>query len=227
MAANSLVDQSSAYGQYCEAIFELREDDVEVIQARIAERMGVSRPAVSEMVRRLEADQLITVDGAIELTDRGEQLAQSVVRRHRLAERMLTDILGMSWAEAHEEASNWERVISPAVEKALVRVLNSPTTCPHGNPIPGAGYRQLETVALGDLAPNEQFEVDRVPEELEFTPGLLEYLEASHLTPGRLGTVTAKSPDGAITVSMEGHYAGVGDFAASRILVKRAGTTAR
>ena len=101
-----------AFEEYCECIFELDEDDVAVIQARIAERLQVSRPAVSEMIRRLEAEGLITTDGAIRLTTSGQALAQLVVRRHRIAERFLTDMLGLSWADAHHEAGKWEHVMS-------------------------------------------------------------------------------------------------------------------
>src|SRR5215216_6655919 len=98
-----------AFEEYCECIFELAEDDVEVIQARIAERLQVSRPAVSEMIRRLEAEALVTIEaGRIQLTETGGALARSVVRRHRLAERFLTDMLGLSWADAHHEAGKWE-----------------------------------------------------------------------------------------------------------------------
>lgn len=109
-----------ALEEYCECIFELQEDDVDVIQARIAERLQVSRPAVSEMMKRLEAEGLITGDKAIALTAEGERLAEQVVRRHRLAERFLTDVLELSWAEAHHEAGRWEHVISDSVEQAMV-----------------------------------------------------------------------------------------------------------
>src|SRR3954471_6656111 len=97
-----------AFEEYCECIYELKEDDLDVIQARIAERLMVSRPAVSEMIRRLATEGLGTVDKGIALTDQGLVLAERVVRRHRLAERFLTDVLGLSWAEAHEEAGKWE-----------------------------------------------------------------------------------------------------------------------
>src|SRR6187401_2545624 len=90
-----------AFEEYCEAIYELREDDVDVIQARIAERLEISRPAVSEMIRRLESAELVSIDGSIRLTEAGNKLAEQVVRRHRLAERFLTDILQLSWADAH------------------------------------------------------------------------------------------------------------------------------
>ena len=128
-----------AFEEYCETIFELAEDDLDVIQARIAERLEVSRPAVSEMVKRLEKEGLVTSDDhVILLTEDGRALATSVVRRHRLAERFLTDVLGLSWTEAHHEAGKWEHVISPAVESALDRLLGQPTTCRTATRFPGA-----------------------------------------------------------------------------------------
>jgi DtxR family Mn-dependent transcriptional regulator len=208
-----------AFEEYCECIFELREDDVDVIQARIAERLQVSRPAVSEMIRRMEAEGLVTTDGAITLTAAGETLATQVVRRHRLAERFLTDILGLSWAEAHHEAGKWEHVISDSVETAINRLLGAPTTCPHGNPIPGSGYRAPDALPLADLTVGSAFTVTRIPEELEFEPGLLDYLESSSILPGREGTVTAASPDGTMTIEIDGKAVGVGSFASARILV--------
>lgn len=209
-----------AFEEYCETIFELREDDVDVIQARIADRLDVSRPAVSEMIRRMEKADLVSVDhNAIRLTDDGAQLAESVVRRHRLAERFLTDILGLSWAEAHEEAGKWEHVISERVEARMVRVLGEPTTCPHGNPIPGSAYTAPHAVSLDELDVGDPFTVSRIPEELEFTPGLLEFLESSSLQPGKTGTITAASPDGTTTVEIDGKHVGVGSFASARILV--------
>jgi DtxR family Mn-dependent transcriptional regulator len=223
MTVTGAPEVNAAFQLYCEAIFELQEDDVDVIQARIAERLGVSRPAVSEMVRRLEHEGLVSLNGGIALTPDGRSLAESVVRRHRLAERMLVDILGLSWAVAHEEAGRWERVISPAVEAAMVSLLGDPTTCPHGNPIPGTNYAAPETVVLRDVRPGDRFEVIRVPEELEFTPGVLQFLEQANLTPGRRGVVTMSSPDGTVTVDIDGERVGVGAFAATRILVRLAG----
>ena len=220
MAGYQTPEFHPAFEEYCEAIFELREDDVDVIQARIAERLEVSRPAVSEMVRRLETEGLIAIKGgSIALTTDGKALAERVVRRHRLAERFLTDMLGLSWADAHKEAGKWEHVISEPVEEAISRVLGDPTTCPHGNPIPGANYIAPKAVALSEVSIGRPFTVSRIPEELEFTPGLLEFLEASELVPGRSGTITAASPDGTTTVEIEGRHVGIGAFASQRILV--------
>jgi DtxR family Mn-dependent transcriptional regulator len=209
-----------AFEEYCEAIYELREDDVEVIQARIADRLMVSRPAVSEMIKRMEHEGLVSIErNAITLSGDGLRLAERVVRRHRLAERFLTDMLGLSWADAHKEAGKWEHVISLPVEQAIVRVLGDPTTCPHGNPIPGADYVAPESIPLSDVTVGKGFTVSRIPEELEFTPGLLEFLEDADVVPGRAGTITAASPDGTTTVEIEGRHVGIGAFASQRILV--------
>lgn len=211
-----------AFEEYCEAIWELREDDIEVIQARIAERLEISRPAVSEMIRRMEAEGLISIGRTIALTESGRSLAERVVRRHRLAERFLTDVLGLSWADAHLEAGKWEHVISEPVEEALVRVLGEPTTCPHGNPIPGADYTPPATRALAKVTVGDRFTVSRIPEELEFTPGLLEYLEENSILPGNIGVLTALSPAGTATVEIDGRAVGIDAFASERILVTAA-----
>ena len=210
-----------AFEEYCETIFELAEDDVDVIQARIAERLDVSRPAVSEMVRRMDKEGLVALDdGAISLTADGSRLAKQVVRRHRLAECFLTEILDLSWTDAHHEAGKWEHIISGPVEDAMMRVLDDPKTCPHGNPIPGAGYEAPEKSAvLSDLTPGAEFTVERIPEELEFRDGLLEFLEGADIKPGNRGRVTACSPDGTTTIEIAGEFVGVGSFASARILV--------
>ncbi len=214
-----------AFEEYCETIFELAEDDLDVIQARIAERLDVSRPAVSEMIAKLVREGLVSHDeqGGLVLTVTGTALATQVVRRHRLAERFLTDILGLSWSVSHHEAGKWEHVISPPVEAALVRVLNNPTTCPHGNPIPGSSYTPPDAgVVLCDLEAGQHFTVVRIPEELEFRAGLLEYLEEASIRPGISGHVTAIAPDGTTTIEIEGATVGVGTFASARILVSMA-----
>ncbi len=211
-----------AFEEYCEAIYELHEDDVEVIQARIAERLRVSRPSVSEMIRRLSDERLVRVDGGrISLTDAGEGLAQRVVRRHRLAERFLTDILGLSWASAHHEAGKWEHVMSEEVEEAMIARLGNPTTCPHGNPIPGSDYLAPDHVRLVDVAPGTRFVVTRIPEELEFVPGMLEFLERSRLVPGSSGLVRRLDEDGTMLVAVDDEDVNLDPRASARILVTR------
>ena len=212
-----------AFEEYCEAIFELHEDDVAVIQARIAERLDVSRPAVSEMVHKMADEGLLTVNrGKIALSVEGMKLAEQVVRRHRLAERFLTDVLGLSWALAHQEAGKWEHVISTPVEDAMAKLLGDPTTCLHGNPIPGSAYRAPDLVALSELAVGDGFTITRFPEELEFAKGMLEFLESHELLPGAVGTLVALSPDGSATVSIDDDTVGIGSFASERIMVKAA-----
>jgi len=208
-----------AFEEYCEAIFELQEDAVNVIQARIADRLEISRPAVSEMIRRMATEGLITVGDTIRLTEAGQALAEAVVRRHRLAERLLTDVLGLSWSTAHAEAGKWEHVISPEVEEALARVLGEPTTCPHGNPIPGSGYHAPPTVALSDLPTGSGFTVSRIPEELEFAEGMLDFLEENLLRPGFEGVLNESNPDGRRVVTIDGRVVTIGQFASERILV--------
>jgi len=211
-----------AFEEYSETIYELAEDGITVIQARIAERLDVSRPAVSEMVRRMDAEGLVVVDdsGQILLTDEGESLATTIVRRHRLAERFLTDMLGLNWTDAHHEAGRWEHVISPVVETAMLRVLHDPTTCPHGNPIPGSAYTEPDNaMVLAEIPAGDDFTVIRIPEELEFEPGQLAFLEASGLMPGRIGTMLSIAPDGTATVRVDGTPVGVGAGTSTRIVV--------
>ncbi len=219
MAGYQTPEWHPAFEEYCETIYELGEDDVDVIQARIADRLEVSRPAVSEMMKRLEAEGLIEAGRQIVLTDAGMELAETVVRRHRLAERFLTDILGLSWADAHLEAGKWEHVISPLVEKAMMARLDDPTTCPHGNPIPGTQYVAPELVTLETIEVGGEFVVQRITEELEFTEGMLDFLEQSSIVPGSRGKILAVSPDGTATLDIGSAPVGVGEFATSRILV--------
>ena len=209
-----------AFEEYCECIFELHEDDLDVIQARIGERLQVSRASVSQMIEKMSKAGLVKTDGShITLTSEGQELAQQVVRRHRLAERFLTDILGLSWANAHQEAGKWEHVISDDVEVAMNRVLGAPTTCPHGNPIPGSSYIATDAVPLSQLASGTKFTVSRIPEELEFTPGLLDFLQQSSILPGRHGEIRETNNDGTMMVVIDGNTIGVSAFASSRILV--------
>lgn len=214
-----------AFEEYTETIFELAEDDITVIQARIAERLEVSRPAVSEMIRRMEGQGLVTINdsGEIALTTSGLALATTIVRRHRLAERFLTDILDLNWTEAHHEAGRWEHVISPTVEAAMLSLLEDPTTCPHGNPIPGSDYIEpAGATVLAKIPTGTDFTVVRIPEELEFEEGQLAFLEASGLMPGRSGTMMSIAPDGTATVSVNGGPVGLGSSTAKRIVVTAA-----
>ena len=209
-----------AFEEYCECIFELHEDKLDVIQARVADRLSVSRPSVSEMIKRMEAEGLIRLRGTkIVLTDEGNVLATKVVRRHRIAERFLTDILGLSWATAHHEAGKWEHVLSAEVEEAMNRVLNNPTTCPHGNSIPGSAHREVHMTSLADIQIGLPYTVGRITEELEHTTGVLEFLESVNLVVGTTATVTARSEDGNITVRINDDEVTIDSFIGNRVLV--------
>ena len=210
-----------AFEEYCECIFELREDNVEIIQARLVERLGVSRPSVSEMIKRMESEGLVSIRGQkIALTHKGDQLAERVVRRHRIAERFLTDVLRLSWSQAHHEACKWEHVISADVERALNTLLGSPTTCPHGNPIPGSQHRDERVAALETVHVGDTFTVSRIPEELEVAPGMLDLLESSKFYPGAVGTVVSGEMDGSRTVRIDDRDLTLDGFATSRIMIQ-------
>ena len=131
----------SAVGQeYLEAIYNITLEGDPVVNARLADKFGVSPPSVTEMLHRLERDGYVVLDrttGA-RLTDRGVEVAEDSLRRHRLAERFLADILKMDWIAAHEEAQALQSALTPAIEARIVAQLDNPTTCPHGNPIPGS-----------------------------------------------------------------------------------------
>ena len=125
---------------YLKAVTELEEQKVVPLRARIAERLGHSGPTVSQTVARLERDGLLVVgsDRRLELTAEGRELATSVMRKHRLAERLLSDVIGLEWPKVHNEACRWEHVMSDEVTEKLVAILPDATTSPYGNPIPGA-----------------------------------------------------------------------------------------
>ena len=189
--------------EYLEAIHELAEEGTVVIQARLAERVGHSAPAVSEMVRRLRAEGYLEVEKrAIVLTRKGRSLAESVVRKHRLAERLLTDVIGLEWHKAHLEAGRWEHVISDEVEERLVALLENPLTCPHGNPIPGSGPLERELQALADSEPGDRIRLERVTERMEIDFDALAFLDEHRFVPGTAARVRSKAEDGTLTLDV-------------------------
>ena len=189
--------------EYLEAIHELDEEGITVIQARLAERLGHSAPAVSEMVHRLREAGFVQIDRrAIALTPAGRARAESVVRKHRLAERLLTDVIGLPWHKAHMEAGRWEHVISDEVEEHLVRLLGNPSTCPHGNPIPGGPADRRRLVALAGAAPGDRVRLERVTEMVEIDTDSLTYLSEHGFVPGADARVRSKAPDGTLTLEV-------------------------
>lgn len=145
---NDLVDTTE---MYLRTIYDLEEEGVVPLRARIAERLDQSGPTVSQTVSRMERDGLLHVadDRHLELTDKGRTLAVAVMRKHRLAERLLVDVIGLPWEDVHAEACRWEHVMSEDVERRLVQVLNYPTTSPFGNPIPGLSELGVGAAGFG------------------------------------------------------------------------------
>jgi DtxR family transcriptional regulator, Mn-dependent transcriptional regulator len=212
--------------EYLEAVLELEEEsDAPVIQARLAERLGYSAPTVSETVRRLKAEgYLLTKGRALSLTKKGRARAESVVRKHRLAERLLTDVIGLAWHKAHIEACRWEHVISDEVEELLVVVLGNPSTCPHGNPIPGAELPERTLVSLADAQPGDLVRLERITEQVEIDTASLTYLGENGFVPGAEAEVQSRAPDGTLTVELADVAIALSPALASQIYVTEAET---
>jgi DtxR family Mn-dependent transcriptional regulator len=175
---------STAVEEYLQAIYTLADENGHVVSARLAEFLGFSAPAVSEMVHRLEREKLVQLDDRkeVHLTKTGQQQANSVVRRHRLAERFLVEVLGFEWWKTHEEAERLEHAMSPEMEQRMQNVLGDPQTCPHGNPMPGVTPRP--TKPLERVTPGATATVERIPDQFEHEAGFLEYLDSQGLKPG-------------------------------------------
>ncbi|MBM3670733.1 MAG: metal-dependent transcriptional regulator [Actinobacteria bacterium] len=185
--------------EYLEQIIELEEEGVTPMRARLVERLGRSGQAVSETVRRLVDNGFVEMrdDRSLGLTGKGRSLATTVVRRHRLAERLLLDVIGLEWEKVHREADRWEHAISAEVEQKLVELLGDPMTCPHGNPIPGSRRTSpaAPSVALAD-APSGPVTVTRIAEKLELSDDSLRLLAHSRMIPGAAATVLSRGPNG-------------------------------
>ena len=203
MRVNELIDTTE---MYLRTIYELEEEGVVPLRARIAERLGQSGPTVSQTVARMERDGLVVVAGDrhLELTDAGRGRAVSVMRKHRLAERLLTDVIGLEWELVHAEACRWEHVMSEAVERKLVQLLDNPTISPYGNPIPGldelrrpagggtlrdlraarrwrSGLQRLDEFARRGGGP---VEVRRIAEHVQVDAELMAELKDAGIVPG-------------------------------------------
>jgi DtxR family Mn-dependent transcriptional regulator len=209
--------------EYLETIFALEEEGIPVIQARLAERLSKAAPSVSEMLDRLEADDLIVRSSRqITMTPKGSALAQAVVRKHRLAERLLVDIIGLDWDKAHVEAGRWEHVISDDVEDRLVILLGNPTTCPHGNPIPGVEPIGPEQRRLDEAQPGDRIRLERITESVEHEAASLSYLGDHGLTPGTLALIQARAPDGTLTLVVGDDTIALGPAMTQRMFVASA-----
>jgi DtxR family Mn-dependent transcriptional regulator len=190
---------SPAVEDYLETIYELEESGVPVMRARLVERLHVSAPTVSETVARLVREGFLSLDEQrlVHLTERGRHTATAVMRRHRLAERLLVDILQVPWHQVHEEAHRLEHAISETLEPYLVKALGDPGTCPHGNPIPGSVnvVDVAGQVPLTELSDGEHAVVRRIDEEVEAQPAAMLTLEQDALMPGCAVEVTGRDDE--------------------------------
>ena len=226
---NDLIDTTE---MYLRTIFELEEEGIVPLRARIAERLHQSGPTVSQTVARMERDGLLRVEGDrhLQLSEQGRALATAVMRKHRLAECLLVDVIGLDYADVHEEACRWEHVMSENVERKLLKLLNHPTVSPFGNPIPGlealAGGEPLggETSAVLDVLSllsaiatpeGRRVVVSRISEQLQEDAERLRVLHELGVRPGV--TMTARvTEDG--TVTLDGHT--LPDAAAQHLFVR-------
>jgi DtxR family transcriptional regulator, iron-dependent repressor len=212
MRVKDLVDTTE---MYLRTIYDLEEEGVIPLRARIAERLEQSGPTVSQTVARMERDGLLLVAGDrhLELTPKGRMLAVSVMRKHRLAERLLVDVIGLEWSEVHAEACRWEHVMSEQVERRLLEVLNHPTTSPYGNPIPGLEELGLEEnfttperlIRLTEIpngAPTAVV-VRRLAEYVQSEPDVIASLREAGVVPD--ARVTVETRPGLVSISVPGH----------------------
>ncbi|MGI8880038.1 MAG: metal-dependent transcriptional regulator [Jatrophihabitans sp.] len=200
------IDLIDTTEMYLRTVYELEEEGIVPLRARIAERLGQSGPTVSQTVARMERHGLITVeeDRHLQLTEEGHRQAVAVMRKHRLAERLLLDVIGLDWDQVHIEACRWEHVMSDAVERRILALLDKPLVCPHGNPIPGlddlglpfaATAPALSTLTLrgaSESCPDATtVVVERISEQLQPDDVLMRTLAAAHVMPGRELQVTS------------------------------------
>jgi DtxR family Mn-dependent transcriptional regulator len=212
---NDLVDTTE---MYLRTIYDLEEEGLIPLRARIAERLEQSGPTVSQTVSRMERDGLLRVAGDrhLELTEKGRRLAISVMRKHRLAERLLVDIIGLPWEEVHAEACRWEHVMSEDVERRLVQVLDNPTVSPFGNPIPGLGLLGLDEAdfkrdganlaRLTELPAGDPVAVvvRQLTEHVQGDVELIGRLKEAGIVPNAR-VLVQNSPDGDVTIVVGGH----------------------
>ncbi|WP_435974676.1 metal-dependent transcriptional regulator [Streptomyces sp. Qhu_M48] len=218
---------------YLRTILELEEEGVVPMRARIAERLDQSGPTVSQTVARMERDGLVAVasDRHLELTDEGRRLATRVMRKHRLAECLLVDVIGLEWEQVHAEACRWEHVMSEAVERRVLELLRHPTESPYGNPIPGleelgekAGAEAFlddSMVSLADLDASEgkTVVVRRIGEPIQTDAQLMYTLRRAGVQPGSVVSVT-ESPGG-VLVGSSGEAAELDAEVASHVFVAK------
>lgn len=220
---------NTVWQEYLQAIYYLGLEGGPVISARLAEWLGVSAPSVTEMLRRMQQEGLLRMGQRKEilLTDQGHAAAEAVARRHYLAERLLTDVIGLDWAVAHHEAERWQHAISEQTEWPLWEALGRPTTCPHGTPIPGlpTGAAASEHLAaLSELPDGAEGTVERIVEdEKEDLSDLLGFLGQHRIVPGAHVRVLAVVPfNHTVTITGETGDVTLGLAVANKVLVRPA-----
>ncbi len=190
--------------EYLEAVHDLEEEGTPVIQARLAQRVGHSAPTVSEMVRRLRDEGYFDIQGrSILFTDKGRAAAESVVRKHRLAEVLLTTVIGLEWHKCHLEATRWEHVISDEVEDLIQNLLGRPSVCPHGNPVPGNCHDDAPLRRLSEATAGETVRLARVTEQAQFDFAALVHLDTNDFRPAVEASVVANT-GGAVQLTVAG-----------------------
>jgi len=209
--------------EYIESIYKLEQKDSIVKPSILAGDLSISQASVTEMVKKLSDDGMVTQsrEGGIRLTPKGARSAARVVRRHRLSERLLTDIIGIPFEEAHEEACKFEHVISPEVERNLERALSNPETCPHGNPIPDihGKTKDVPSDRLSTLKPKQKGVIEKITEEGR---DFLKYLATLGLMPQMEVEVEQVAPfDGPLLIKVNGANYAIGREVASKIWVKK------
>jgi DtxR family transcriptional regulator, Mn-dependent transcriptional regulator len=192
--------------EYLEVIYYLAARNEPVIAARLAEWMHVTPPTVTDIVKRMEKGGYITRDarGEISLTEEGFTLAEAMVRRHRILERFLVDVMGLQWHQIHEEAVRLEHALSPTMEARIEALVSASTTCPHGNPIPGRGVGYPGDVRLADTEVGQEFTLRRIVEEAEEDSELIRYLQANNLVPGERFSISDRSASYGVTLRRDG-----------------------
>ena len=212
-----------ALEDYLKAIYILAEESQPVIAARMAAESGVSASTIFATLRRLEKDGYVTINRRkeIHLTVEGRNIAERIVRRHFLTERFLTDLLGLDWVKAHQEAHRLEHAISQEVEERLAKLLQNPLTCPHGNPIPGASQgAATKTIPLNEASEGQTVDLDCITEGGERDVRLLAYLMDHGLVPGARVQVLDVAPSlGIMTLKVTDEKFSLGIEAAKKIRV--------
>ena len=208
---------------YLKSIYQLAEESQPVIAARIAVETGVSPSTIFTTLQRLAKEGYVSINRRkeIHLTEDGKKVAEKIVRRHFLTERFLTDVLGLDWVKAHQEAHRLEHAISQDVEERLVKLLSNPTTCPHGNPIPGATSSPAQkTMPLNEALDGQHVELDYITEGGERDSRLLGFLEDHGLRPGaKLHIVDVAPSLGMMTLKVGEDQFSLGIEAAKKIRV--------